>query len=71
MTNELRGLHRLLDALENGKMTMRMHGQDVTEREIALIKREIADDKASGHSSGSAAATLGQPRPAGAAARPS
>jgi hypothetical protein len=45
MTEEPRGLRRLLKALENGKMTMRMDGQDVTEREIELMRREIAHDE--------------------------
>ena len=46
MVEELRGLRRLLDALEKGKMTMRMGGQDVTEREMELMRREIAHDEA-------------------------
>jgi hypothetical protein len=55
MTEELRGVPRLLDAFENGA-TMRIGGKDVTQREIEILKREIAHDEAMlAHSRGDSA----------------
>jgi hypothetical protein len=39
---ELDGLRRFLEGLESGATTMRRNGVDVTKREAAIVKLEIA-----------------------------
>jgi hypothetical protein len=39
---ELKGLRQFLKALESGEMTIGRAGVDVTQKEIGILKREIA-----------------------------
>lgn len=41
-SEDLVNLHRLLDALESGSMTIHLNGKDVTQREIEKLKPDIA-----------------------------
>lgn len=40
-TDELAGLRQFLNKLESGDMSLRRKGVDVTQAEIAILKREI------------------------------
>jgi hypothetical protein len=42
LTDELATLKNLLERLESGSMTMRSGGKDVTQREVGILRKEIA-----------------------------